>query len=218
MIASGSALLETAFDVFNRVYFSDELPRAVITIQSSPRSYGYITTSKVWTDSTDQYYEINIGAEYLSRPIENVMATLMHEMIHLYCLVKEIRDTSNAGRYHNKRFKAEAEKRDLRIEYAKYIGYSVTFPTDGLVETIRANGLYSDIDLCRKTGGLSPTDGGLNGPQVTPGGDNGEQTKRKSSTRKYVCPHCGISVRATKEVFILCGNCMDTMLENCESK
>ena len=33
----------------------------------------------------------------------------------------------------NKRFKAEAEKRDLKIEYAQYIGYGVTSPTDKFV-------------------------------------------------------------------------------------
>lgn len=71
MLASDSALLERAFDVLNQIYFEGGLPDVVITIQSSPDCYGYITTHKVWSDATQNYYEINIGAEYLSRPISN---------------------------------------------------------------------------------------------------------------------------------------------------
>ena len=95
----------------------------MITIQSRPKAYGYITCNEVWTDTDRSYYEINITAEYLNRPIENVLATLQHEMVHLYCMVNGIQDTSKAGRYHNKNFKAEAEKRGLLIEYVKYIRF-----------------------------------------------------------------------------------------------
>ena len=208
MLASDSTLLETAFDVFNEVYFENSLPKAVITIQSSPKSFGYITVHKVWKDSEDSSHEINIGAEYLSRPIENVLATLMHEMVHLYCLVNGIRDTSNGGRYHNKRFKAEDEKRDLKIEYAKYIGYSVTSPTDRFIEVIKENSLSAEINHCRTTGSVLPLpaeggdDGGISG---------GSLGKKKSSTRKYVCQHCGISVRATKDINIICGDGRDAV-------
>ena len=31
--------------------------------------------------------------------------------------------------------------------------------------------------------------------------------KKPSSTRKYVCPECGQSVRATKEVHLYCADC-----------
>ena len=35
--------------------------------------------------------------------------------------------------------------------------------------------------------------------------------KKPSSTRKYICPICRQSVRATKIVNILCGDCMVKM-------
>ena len=208
MLAADSALLETAFDVFNMVYFENSLPKAVITIQSSPGCNGYISVKKVWRDNEDSYHEINIGAEYLARPIKNVLATLMHEMVHLYSMCNDIKDTSNGGRYHNKRFKAEAEKRDLKIEYAQYIGYSVTSPTDRFIEVLRDHELCTDINHCRTTGKIvvvPPTGGDDNGSS------GGDIEKKKTSTRKYVCKHCGISVRATKDVNIICGDCMDTM-------
>ena len=100
MLSKDNALFEKAFDVLNRVYFNAELPKVMITIQSRPKAYGYITCNEVWTDTDRSYYEINITAEYLNRPIENVLATLQHEMVHLYCMVNGIQDTSKAGRYH----------------------------------------------------------------------------------------------------------------------
>ena len=38
---------------------------------------------------------------------------------------------------------------------------------------------------------------------VGTGVSGGSLGKKKSSTRKYVCQHCGISVRATKDVNII---------------
>ncbi|PYG86773.1 SprT-like family protein [Ruminiclostridium sufflavum DSM 19573] len=214
MLASDSALFERAFEVFNEVYFDCGLPDAVITIQSSPKSFGYITVHKVWTDTADSYHEINIGAEHLARPIENVLATLLHEMVHLFCMVSGINDTSKGGRYHNKLFRDEAEKCDLKIEYAQYIGYSKTSPTDRFIEVIKENGLCADISHSR-TGVISvdlpPAPGGDNG---TDGGSGiGGVGKRKSSTRKYRCDGCGISVRATKDVHLICGDCMTSLVK-----
>ena len=37
-------------------------------------------------------------------------------------------------------------------------------------------------------------------------------TPRKSSSRKYMCPCCGMSVRATKAVNIACMDCNEQML------
>ena len=40
----------------------------------------------------------------------------------------------------------------------------------------------------------------------------GNRRKKPSSTRKYVCPKCGNSCRATKTINIICGDCMDKMI------
>lgn len=120
MLSSDTKRLEDAYNIFNEKYFTNALPVAMITIQSSRGAYGHCTTQKVWASGTGRYYELNLGAEYLSRPIENVLATLMHEMVHIYCLENGIKDTSNGGRYHNTRFKQEAEKRGLSISKASY--------------------------------------------------------------------------------------------------
>ncbi|MEG0214999.1 MAG: SprT-like domain-containing protein [Hungatella sp.] len=165
-----SRYLEELFDQANAHYFDQELPKVVLTIQSSPRSYGHFTPDDRWHVEFDGKKEINIGAGTLDRSIKNVMATLIHEMTHYYCNLHGIKDTSRSHTYHNKSFKQEAETG------GKQMG------TDG-----------------DGSGGLR--------------GDEGDTPKKKrSSTRKYECPMCLCSVRATSEVRILCMNCNRQMV------
>lgn len=220
MIGSNTELLEDLFDLLNRELFNNELPKAVITIQSSKRCYGYITTQKVWNNDVDgeSFYEICISAEYLNRNIENVAATLCHEMVHLYCMVKHISDTSQGGRYHNKNFKAEAEKRLLIIEYRKYIGYSETTPSDRFIKMLTENGYTENMNYYRKGNCYDNSGAGGNGDDDNGNGDNNNATgkrtgRRKTSTRRYACPSCGLRIRATKDVRVICADCMELLIK-----
>lgn len=201
MLSTDTKRLEDAYGVFNREYFNGELPMVMITIQSSLKAYGHCTTKKIWASGSDRYYELNLSAEYLSRPIENVLATLVHEMVHIYCMETGIKDTSNNGRYHNKRFKTEAEMRDLKIAYAPTIGWSVTEPTEGFIRNLKAWGLYDACENYRL------------GALQTDSSNGTDKPRKKSSTRKYYCPVCGNSVRATKDVNILCMDCNVQMIK-----
>ena len=213
MLKSMQEVLEYAYDVLNEVYFKGELPNLVITLQSSPRSNGHFTVGKVWRAEETHLNEINISVEHLDRPIENICATLAHEMVHFYCQINGIQDVSQNGRYHNKYFKQEAEKRGLLISYAQYIGYSVTEPSEAFVEVIRSHGIEKPLDINRD-GELPDIDDllrvlgkGLGGLAGTKG--KGVQGKPKCSTRKYMCPSCGNSFRATKDLRVMCMDCME---------
>ena len=208
MLKSWQEVLENAFAVLNKVYYNNELPPIVITLQSSPRTNGHFTLGKVWRAEEAHFNEINISVEHLDRPIENIMATLQHEMVHYYCQLKGIADVSQNGRYHNKRFKAEAEKRGLIISYQQYIGYSVTTPSDEFIEVLQTNSIEKPLDINRDGGvfiGFGGSDGigGMNGTS----GIEGKATKPKCSTRKYQCPCCKNSFRATKDINVLCMDC-----------
>lgn len=216
MLSNDTRRLENAYDVFNQKYFNNTLPAVMITIQSSRGAYGHCTTQKVWASATELYYELNLGAEYLSRPIENVLATLMHEMVHIYCMENGIKDTSNAGRYHNTKFKHEAEKRDLKISKAPCIGWSVTEPTEKFIQNIHTWGLDVACENYRLGAGSSSASGGASGAGGNDMGTDTDKKPKKSSTRKYQCPVCGNSVRATKDINIICGDCMEVMLKVCK--
>lgn len=205
-ISEVTRFLENAYDILNVKYFDGMLPEVVITVQSSPRAYGHYTPWDAWKEQDVGYREINIGAEKLNRPIEDTIATLIHEMVHHHCAMNDIKDTSRGGTYHNKRFKAEAEKRDLIIGYDERIGHSPTSPSESLIAFIEQQG-WSGINLSR-IGEISLFGGSGGGNKG--GGSMGGRIKK--SVRKYLCPVCGCSVRATKAVNIGCLDC-DTPME-----
>ena len=196
--------LEEAFDVLNQKYFESALQRVAITIQSTPTAHGHFTPWNSWEDSGEHLKEINLGAESLKRPVAEVIATLLHEMVNYYCHVNGIKDTSRSGTYHNKRFKEECEKRDLIITKGNVIGFSLTRPTKELCQFVGDHGWEERIRLYRNSKGRA---GHRVGGSPKGGEDTGKAVEKKSSTRKYICPICSMSVRATKVVHIACMDC-----------
>lgn len=185
-ISEATAFLENAYVALNNKFFQGQLPPVIITIQSSPRAYGHYTTWDAWHEGEEGYREINLGAETLSQPIENLMAVMIHEMTHHYCaVISNQKDTSRGNTYHNKIFKQVAESTGaVIIGYDPRMGYSPTTPSDALIAFVEEQG-WKDVDLSRNTP-----------ERATRGRNNG--------VRKLVCPECGCSVRATKEVHIAC--------------
>ena len=134
--------LNKIFDLLNAEYFENELSRPTITIQSTPKAYGHFSLKDdTWVSSIGNSHEINIGAGTLARPIEEVIATLLHEMVH-YCNYQNgIQDCSRGNTYHNKRFKAAAECRGLQVSHHEKYGWSITQPTEQLMDFAINNGL-----------------------------------------------------------------------------
>lgn len=129
------AELHTAFHMFNKEWFNSELPEPAILIQSRGNKknvLGWCSVDKLWQNSKegDKGWEINIVAESLNRPLDEIMCTLLHEMVHLHNLVKGIKDTSRNGTYHNKKYRDTAEVHGLYIEHDKKIGWSLSKLTE----------------------------------------------------------------------------------------
>ena len=199
--------LNKIFDLLNEEFFENTLSRPTITIQSTPKAYGHFSLREdTWVSKLGGTHEINIGAGTLSRPIEDIVATLLHEMVHYYNYINGIQDCSRGNTYHNKRFKAAAEARGLIVDYSERYGWSHTSPADELLDFVLEYGL-TDILISRNefTGFQITGTGAHSGTGITP-------PRKTSSTRKYICPCCGNSVRATKLVNIACLDCEKQML------
>ena len=196
-ISEATAFLENAYVALNNKFFGGQLPPVIITIQSSPRAYGHYTTwENTWVGEGQGFHEINIGAETLDRDASEVLATLSHEMCHHYCAVNNIKDTSRGGTYHNKTFKEVAEGTGaILVDYDPRIGYSPTRPTEALIAFIEEQG-WTGVNLSR---------------QSILGLPGGKGRGRSNGVRKYVCPNCHCSVRATKAVNIGCLDCGTVM-------
>ena len=200
--------LNKIFDLLNEEFFENELSRPTITIQSTPRAYGHFSLREdTWVSKLGGTHEINIGAGTLSRPIEEVVSTLLHEMVHYYNYERGVQDCSRGNTYHNRKFREEAERRGLNVEHSDKYGWSHTSPSDLLLDFVLENDL-SDILINRNefSGFQMGGTGTHSGTPITP-------TAKKSSSRKYNCPCCGTSIRATKKVNIGCLDCGVPMIE-----
>ncbi len=194
------AYLSKLYDYCNAKLFGGELTKPVITVQRDERNKtnGWWSVKKVWRENENDEgeHELNMTAQQLNRPTKEIAATMIHEMCHQYASVNNLQDCSRSGTYHNKLFKKIAESHGLTVECVKTIGWShttLTAETAALIdEFVKDN---PDSIIYR-----APVFKG--------------QSVKTSSTRKYVCPVCGQSVRATKEVRIMCVDCDALMVED----
>ena len=139
------------FNILNKDKFDENLPEPVITIQKTKgTTLGHFTVDKVWkdkkvletnesaTEEPEAYYEINIDPRWFgNRSAEEIVETLLHEMVHYCNKVNEIKDCS--GNVHNKKFKTLAEAVGLVVEKGKSVGWGYTSLSDELKEYIQTN-------------------------------------------------------------------------------
>ena len=183
---------EDMFDLCNDHFYGGELPRPAITISpdGGRNALGWCTSKEIWVTDTDKYYELNLCAEYLDRPMQECVETMLHEMVHFYNALHEIEDTSNNGYYHNVKYKETAEAHGLHVEKGPKYGFFLTSLTPAAVEWVQAT--YGE-DAFRAA--------------RLPEGTGKGKAKSKNRSIKYTCPGCGAIIRATKEVNVYCGDC-----------
>jgi SprT-like family len=174
----------------NTVLFNNELPEdVVIVIQSrGKRNFlGWMYTTPIWTaGEKEELFEIGIASETLNRPYFQTITTLIHEMVHVWNVVKGVKDTSRGNTYHNKKFLHACES--IGMEYTheapdSKIGWSAVTLTKELENKIKFWGINKDaFAVARKD---------ING--------TGTKTKKKSNIIKWVCPSCGEIIRSSKD-------------------
>ena len=206
--SQAASYLESIYDLLNEEFFESALSKVTITIMSSPKTYGsFSLRDDTWVSAIGGTHELNVSAGALGRPIVNVCCTLLHEMTHFFCLVNGIQDCSRSGSYHNRNFKTAAEQHGLIIEKHNTYGWTITKPSPSLEAFVERHELTDILlnrnDFCPVS---VPVSGGTsNGAAFT-------TTRKPSSTRKYICPCCGMSVRATRNVNIGCWDCDEQMV------
>ena len=131
------------YDLFNEHYFENKLPPAMITVQKTRQgNLGHFTPWYSWVsvdedeakDEKNNYCEINLAAQALNRPAEEIGCTMVHEMTHYDLFLQGVKNCS--GKIHNKKFKAAAESHDMIVERDKKVGWGVTMPNDNMKKFI----------------------------------------------------------------------------------
>jgi len=183
------------FSLLNEKTFNNSLKQPIITIQSKGKlsAMGWCTLSKVWKgeEEKDNQYEINICAEYTDSPLKEIVDTILHEMIHLDNMYKGIKDTSRNNCYHNKLFRDSAIKAGLLVTHDKKVGHAYTSLGDEMIEWLSKQEINREcFHIARESISAKVGTG-----------------KAKCKTIKYKCPSCGILVKTSSEVNILCSDC-----------
>lgn len=119
--------------------------KVFITIQSSSRknNLGHFWADRWDGDTTKEgeekeiFHEINICAERMNRPVNDICATLIHELVHLHNSVLGI-DDCNAAQYHNKEFKKTAEKYGLIVDKFPGRGWALTTLSEEGISAVEA--------------------------------------------------------------------------------
>lgn len=112
------AALETAWTAIRANH--EEVPAVVVivgsgTVTKRPK-HGHFAPIR-WQHGDNQLAEVLISGEGLKRSVEEVFTTLLHEAAHALGHVREVKNTSRQGRWHNEKF-AELAK-ELGLDTAK---------------------------------------------------------------------------------------------------
>ena len=195
-----------AYDFFNRALFGGELPNCLITLQRRKRSYGYFSGDRFASIDGQLTDEIAMNpAHFRNRPVHEVLATLAHEMVHLW---QHHHGTPGRGRYHNREWAAKMkavglQPTDTGEEGGKEIGERVHHlivpggPFDRAVTKLAArNFSITWAEHLRVGGAASGTDGEAEGEPAV---------QKAGRWFKFQCPACDQSARAKYDASLKCG-------------
>lgn len=199
------------FNILNRDKFNGELPEPVITIQKTRGNiYGHFTVDRTWRDKNNaddeetSYYEINIDPRWFNtRTPADIAETLLHEMVHYYNKMNDIKDCN--GKNHNKKFKSSAERVGLVVEKGKGVGYGYTSMSDEL------RAYMEEV--------VNPSEEAFEYFRTAPVKDSSGGKGRKKNLFKYTCPECGAEVKGKRDMVIKCGLCdVEMKIEDVEDE
>lgn len=162
----------------------------IVNIQTAKKAYGSFA-KRQRKEGEMHKDEIALNPEYFNDPME-LLDTIIHELVHMYCDQNAIKETSRQGSYHNKKFKEIAEKFGLKCVQQKN-GWNTTADGNTYLKYIN-NDLPYPI---KETMIRRPI-------------ENARRGSRNHSI-KYTCPICGTSCRATKKIRIICMECEEEM-------
>jgi hypothetical protein len=201
---------QEAYAYFNRALFEGQLPNCLITLQRSKRSYGYFCGDRFGRTDGLVTDEIALNPRYFrERPIEQVLSTLAHEMVHLW---QHHCGKSGRGRYHNRQWAERMKLIGLQPsstgkeggeETGDSVGHYVVpgGPFEVAAQELLMTGFAITWTEEPPEAGEAPIEG-AGGPDKAP---------RSGKRVKYTCPCCGLNAWAKDQVQLVCGRTMTAM-------
>ena len=191
--------LTTAYDFFNRELFGGGLPACLITMQRHKGAYGYFSGDRFKNidDPQDLTDEIALNpAHFASRPPHETLATLVHEMVHLW---QHHHGKPPRRGYHDKQWAAKMREVGLIPTATGEIGGKET--GQKVTHVIEVGGRFA-----RACATLLVEHPAIL-YQDRAGTDDETRKKKAASKTKYTCPDCNMNAWAKPAVNIWCGDC-----------
>lgn len=176
--------------------------------RDQPRVLGHFAALR-WSAKAKEgsrFHEVVVVAEYLSRPAEDVVETLLHEAAHAMNFERGITDCSRS-QYHNRHFKTAAEELGLTVQQVPHYGYAETALPPATAERYQSDIQALQTFLIHRRRLLEPP----TGPGTTGGIDNDDGLKGPSSRARKATCRCPFIIRVSKKVLasttIRCESC-----------
>lgn len=178
-----------------------DAPRVVFLLGGGSDKQGELTWGHWWAgrwrvDGGERIGEVMIAGERLAMGAEWVLSTLLHECAHALAFVREIKDTSRRGRYHNGRFQTLAREVGLDCEQGEGKNKARGFTRTSLTDPTRA--LYAAElrrleAICERGHRVRRSFAGQKGRAAKPpeGGDGGDGDEGKQTDGKRITLLCG---------------------------
>ena len=191
------AMLQSAYDFFNAKFFDSKLPKVFFTIDwHNKKSNGYFCPHKLVNKEDAKASVIALNPDYLARDVYEVLATLVHEMCHVWEFEEFIKDPYKLTSYHSKRFEKRLSECNLKavINNKSRSSCSTVIPEDGIFKGI--------ADEYLKTKEF------LSIASIKTEGDKAAEKKAKAKNKtKYVCTGCGTNVWGKAGLNLHCNEC-----------
>ncbi|HZZ78905.1 MAG TPA: transposase [Gemmataceae bacterium] len=98
--------LERAYQCFNTQFYVDSLPRHIaIVLEPCPQLCRGYFCSRMWKIGNRKLDHIALSYQSLGAEVNDTLAVLLHEMVHLRNSLYGIRDCNHKNQYHNRYFR-----------------------------------------------------------------------------------------------------------------
>jgi len=199
--------LQLAYEALNRALFEGALPNCLITLQRHKKSYGYFCGDRFARTDGTLSDEIALNpSHFRDRPQQEVLATLAHEMVHLW---QHHFGKPGRGRYHNLEWAEKMKAIGLQPTSTGKEGGAET--GDVMDHMIVADGPFDRTARKLLARGLvvswteQPDKRAEARAELDPDGKSGKRVR-------YLCPHGDMRAWAKHGAKLVCGEHMEPMV------
>lgn len=191
---------QQAWTWFNKELFGGALKPCLLNFSRHRCSYGFFAPSR-WRNDNSTTHEISLNPDCLGRPLEEVMSTLVHEMVHQW---QQDHGTPPRRCYHDREWAAKMVEiglipSDTGQPGGKPVGQRMSHYIDQKGKFLAA---------------LTKMPRAYALPWISESNETVAKPKKARAKKiKFMCPGCGTAIWSEKDdLNVACGDCGDVFI------